>query len=68
VLRQRIQPLLQPGMEMELEDVLKSISDPSYGFKTAKHERDYAINQQKFTVLEPRVRNLRQPGVYCVGH
>lgn len=62
VLRQRIQPLLQPGMEMELEDVLKSISDPSYGFKTAKHERDYAINQQKFTVLEPRVRNLRQPG------
>ena len=29
---------------------------------TAKRERDYAIEQQKLPVLEPRVRNLRQPG------
>ena len=62
VLRRRLLPLLKPGTESQLDAVLASFADPFYGLSTAKRERDHAINEQKLPVLEPRVRNLRQPG------
>ena len=62
VLRQKLLPLLKPGAESQLDAVLATITDPFYGLSTPKRERDYATEVQKLPVLEPRVRNLRQPG------
>ena len=62
VLRCKLLPLIRPGTEKQLDDVLAAVADPFYGLRTSKRERDYAVEVQKLPVVEPRVRNLRQPG------
>jgi hypothetical protein len=62
VLRRCIRPLLQPGTEAQFDAALESVSDPSYGLSTIGQELKYAKNHQKLTILEPRIRNLRNPG------
>ena len=62
VLRCKLLPLIRPGTEKQLDDVLAAVADPFYGLRTSKRERDYAVEVQKLPVIEPRVRNLRQPG------